>query len=51
MEGDGEHYVTLHNDPVYQNLHVRSPDHNDTSFESPEEEGVLNIDVQEKVIM
>ena len=50
-EGDDEHYVTLHDDLVYQNLHVRSPDHNDTSFESPEEEGVLNKDVQEKVIM
>ena len=51
MEGDGEHYVKLENDPVYQNLDVRSPDHNDTSFESPEEEGVLNIDVQKKIVM
>ena len=47
-EGDGD--VKLQNDPVYQNLDVRSPDHNDTSFESPEEEGVLNIDVQKKIV-
>lgn len=47
----GEHYVKLHNDPVYQNQDVRSADHSDTSFQSPEEEGVLNIDVQEKIIM
>ena len=47
-EGDGEHYVKLQNDPVYQNIDARSPDHNDTSFESPEKEGVLNIDLSRK---
>ena len=50
-EGDGEHYVKLQNDPVCQNLDVRSADNNDTSFKSPEEEGVFNIDVQKKIIM
>ena len=53
MQSDGEHCVKLHNDPIYKNLdvHVRSADHSDTSFESLEEEGVLNIDVQEKIMM
>ena len=40
-EGDGEHYVKLHNDPVNQILDVRSVDHTSTAFESSEEEGVF----------